>query len=162
MIFVVVGNATQSFSRLLDGIADLVRRGAVKTDELIIQSGSNADFQCHGWIQQDFFSPAEFRELVDRADVIVCHGGAGTLYHAFQAGKIPVVMPREKQYGEAFDHQLEFVKVLADQGRVIPAFAVEDLEPAIKEASRRQPVISHSPSARAATLIADAIHELTQ
>jgi UDP-N-acetylglucosamine transferase subunit ALG13 len=162
MIFVSVGNATQSFSRLLNGIADLVRRGAVKADELIIQSGSNRDFQCHGWTQREFFSPDEFRELIERADVIVCHGGAGTLHHVFQAGKIPVVMPREKKYGEALDHQLEFVKVLADEGRIIPAFAVEDLEPAIKEASRRQPMVRHSDPAGAASLIADAIHELTQ
>ena len=53
----------------------------------------------------------------------------------FQAGKMPVVMPRRKEYGEHIDdHQSELVNALIKEKRVIAAFETHDLKDAVEEA----------------------------
>ncbi len=158
MIFVTVGNVTQHFRRLLDAIDELASAGMLK-QPVIVQSGSNSYFASRHCVKQDFFPPDEYRQLIDEAEVVVCHGGAGTLHHVFQAGKVPVVMPRRRKYGEHVDDQYHFVTALAEEGRVIAAFEPADLANAIDRAGsqRRTPP---APPARAIELIESAINEL--
>lgn len=159
MIFVTVGNVTQHFKRLLDAIAELAASGSLAQQQVIIQTGSNSYFASPHCVQRDFFPPAEYRQLIDDARVIVCHGGAGTLHHVFQAGKVPVVMPRRRKYGEHVDDQYQFVKALAEQGRVIAAFEPAELAAAISQADCRRirPPATPSPAIQ---LIENAINEL--
>ncbi len=70
--------------------------------------------------------------------MVICHAGSGTLLYVLHSEKTPVVMPRQKKYGEHIDdHQMELSQVLAKEGRVIPAYEPEDLPAAIEEAKRR-------------------------
>lgn len=58
-------------------------------------------------------------ELIMSADLTVCHGGPGTLMDAHRAGHVPVVVPRDPQYGEHVDgHQLRFAKAIERRGGV--------------------------------------------
>ena len=103
----------------------------------------------------------EFLEFIENADLIICHGGCGTLLHALRIGKVPVAMPRRKRYGEHVnDHQVQLVNVLASEYRVVPAYEPEDLPKAIAEARlrNRQPV--PPPPSRMLSLVAQAIEEL--
>jgi UDP-N-acetylglucosamine transferase subunit ALG13 len=160
MIFVTVGNATQGFLRLLNAVDELAGEGVLKGQSVVVQSGSNSDFRSNNCVQRDFFPPDEFRELIDKADVVVCHGGAGTLSHVFQAGKIPVVMPRRKKYREAFDDQFELVTVLARENRVIPAFEPENLANALVQARQSKSRRIPAPPKTAIALIDRAIREI--
>jgi UDP-N-acetylglucosamine transferase subunit ALG13 len=161
MIFVTVGNATQGFSRLLKAVDELTGKGVFESDSVFIQSGNNPDFFPSHCKHEPFLPMEEFARKVCDADLIVCHAGAGTLLHVLRAGKVPVVMPRRKKYGEHVDdHQLELVQVLASEDRVIPAYEPEDLPTAIEEPRRRnrQPV-PPSPSLMQ-SLVAQAIEDL--
>lgn len=160
MILVTVGNATQGFRRLLDAIDVLAGSKTLRDESVIIQSGSNVDFRALHCTQRNFFPPVEFRELIEKADIVVCHGGAGTLHHVFQSGKVPIVMPRRRKYGEALDDQLELVKEIARLGRIIPAYEPEDLPRAILEARQFKPATIPAQPEQAIALIARAIHEL--
>jgi UDP-N-acetylglucosamine transferase subunit ALG13 len=162
MIFVTVGNATQGFPRLLDAVDHLAGDGILKGAPVIIQSGNNKDFRASYCVQHDFLSPEDFRELISSAEVVICHGGAGTLHDVFQVGKTPVVMPRRRKYGEHIDDQLELVRAVAGEGRVIPAFEPEDLPNAILEAMRRKRQEIPMEPAGAIALISEAIRDLTQ
>lgn len=134
VIFVTVGNGTQPSRRLLDAIESLAGESAFSEEEFVVQSGYNREVRSTRCRQVDFLPPQEFSRLIAEAHVVVCHGGAGTLWHAFQAGKCPVVMPRRTQYGETRDDQLELVRTLALEGRVIPAYEPEDLPTALARA----------------------------
>jgi len=63
-----------------------------------------------------------FDELVERvreARVVVMHAGAGSVLAALAEGKIPVVVPRRRKFGEAVDdHQVSFGRHLARAGLV--------------------------------------------
>ncbi len=161
MIFVTVGNAKQQFSRLLDGIEALIRDGAIGADTVCIQRGNNPPRRIPIRLDEQFFSPEEFRSLIAEADVIVCHGGAGSLSHVFKAGKVPVVMPRRSKYGEHVDDQFNLVWQLVDVGRIIAAFEPQDLESAIRTAEGRRQDGASSPPPMVG-LVATAIEELSR
>lgn len=163
MIFVTVGNATQGFGRLLNKIDDLAGQGFFADEQVFIQAGNNSDFIASNCRQENFLSPDQFTEMIGNADLVISHAGAGTLIQVLGAGKIPVVMPRHQQYSEHVDdHQVELVKALASEGRVIPAYEPEDLPEAIISGQRRnrQPVPAQ-PSQMIA-LVSEAIEEIRQ
>ena len=160
MVFVTVGNASQGFRRLLDAV-DALAGGGLFKDEVVIQSGNNPTFRAFYCMQEAFLSMEQFSEMISKADLVISHAGAGTLLQVLQAGKIPLVMPRRKQYGEVVDdHQLELVKALAAEGRVIPAYEPEDLPEAIEEARRRNTQPVPPPPSRMLELVARAVEEL--
>lgn len=159
MTFVTVGNATQGFERLLRAVDALAVVDDLRVRPVVMQIGHARGFQpryCEG---RPFFQPQEFAELMGAADLIICHGGAGTLLAAIRLGKVPVVMPRRKAYGEHVnDHQRELVDALASDGYVVPAREPANLPGAIVEARARQ-VKPPAPS-RMRDLVAEAIDEL--
>ena len=162
MIFLTVGNATQGFARLVDAVDSLGLRGGLGSEEVVAQTGYTCVEQLRYCQCHDFFSMEEFASLIQRAELIIAHGGAGTLLHVLSLGRVPVVMPRRKKYGEHVDdHQVELIQVLTHDGRVIPAYEVQDLPGAIAEARHRQNhLITTGGGLRMRSLVADAIKEL--
>ena len=161
MVFVTVGNATQGFRRLLDTIEDLAGAGTFGSETVLIQSGNNRDFRTLHCIQEPFLPVERFVEMIRTADLVICHAGAGTLFHVLQAGKVPVVMPRRAQYGELVDdHQTELVEALAPEERIIPAYEPEDLSNAIALARKRKAVPVKTLPSRMVSLVAKAVEEI--
>jgi len=161
MIFVTAGNATQGFSRLFNAVDQFKGEGLFGDADVIIQSGNDPGFRAMHCKQIGFLSPEEFIQLIGDAELVICHGGAGSLYHCFSGGKVPVVMPRLKKYGEILDdNQIELVKALASEGRIIPAYETEDLPGAIAEARRRKARPVPPQPSRMIELVSKAIEEL--
>lgn len=161
MIFVTVGNPTQGFRRLLDGVDAIAGQGIFEGELVFIQSGNNLHFKPRYCEQKPFLSLQEFANLIDKASLVICHAGAGTLIHILQSGKVPVVMPRRKKYGEHVDdHQVELVQVLAKQGRVVAAFEPKDLPKAIAEARKRTALARAAQEPPIFNIVRKAIQEL--
>jgi UDP-N-acetylglucosamine transferase subunit ALG13 len=137
MIFVTVGTSRQPFTRLLRAIDELATDPAFRGESFFLQAGHGA-FQAVHCEQKDFMPRDEFARMIASARVVVAHGGGGTLLQVFQAGKVPVAVPRRKRWDEAInDHQVDLVRELAAAGRVIPAYEVEDLPQALRAALSR-------------------------
>lgn len=133
--FVSAGNATQPFNRLIEAVL----RIASKLPQPVVVQHGNTLFQGAGCIPRPFMQMVEFSEHVAEAELLILHAGAGSVIHALQAGKIPVVMPRRAQYGEHVDdHQLEFARALAEEGKVVVAEEPDDLIGAAEKAMKRQ------------------------
>lgn len=161
MVFVTVGNATQGFLRLLDAIDKLAGDGVLKDQEVFIQSGHNANFKPKHCRHQPFLSIEEFDKKIEACSLIICHGGC-TQLQAIRLGKVPVVMPRRKKYGEHVnDHQVQLVQALACERLIIPAYESENLPEAIEKAGKlRQPVSFQT--SNMLELVKNAIKELTR
>jgi UDP-N-acetylglucosamine transferase subunit ALG13 len=161
MVFVTVGNATQGFRRLLDAVEDIIASGYFGQEAVVIQSGHNPGFGSLHANVFPFISVDEFDRQMESASLIICHGGC-TQLHAIRLGKVPVVMPRRKKYGEHVnDHQMQLLQALAHEGKIVPAYEPADLMPAIIEAKRRNetPLVpSFSPML---LLVGQAIDELS-
>jgi UDP-N-acetylglucosamine transferase subunit ALG13 len=162
LIFVTVGNATQGFRRLLDAVDALAGKGTFNGEEVLIQFGSNLDFQASHCNQEAFLQTERFAETMRTASLVISHAGSGTLLHAWQAGHTPVVMPRRKQYSELIDdHQVELVNALAAEGRVIAAYEPHELAPAIEQARIRKSKTAAASPSQMIGLVTEAIHDLT-
>ena len=161
MIFVTVGNATVPFSRLLDEVERLAGIGLFSGERVVVQSGNYPGFHPENCANIPFIKMEEFMKMVQEAELVICHAGAGTLLHVLNAGKIPVVMPRRVRYGEVIDdHQLELVKALAEQERVIPALEPADLASAVEKARRMQGRSSAATAPPMVALVSCAVEEL--
>jgi UDP-N-acetylglucosamine transferase subunit ALG13 len=141
MIFATVGSTQIPFERLvraLDGFSG---------DRLFVQHGPVAAPVGAAWSKAYMQFP-EVLESMRRADVVVCHAGAGSILCARRAGHKPVVVPRLKRFGETVDdHQVEFAAALAAEGSVVAVSDLGGLEEAIALAPPRRP-----PRPRAALL----------
>ena len=125
MIFVTVGTHEQQFDRLIRKVDELKRDGAF-ADEVVMQTGF-----CTYEPQYCRFSRLiPYQDMVKNvaeARIVITHGGPASFIMPLQIGKIPIVVPRQKQFEEHVnDHQLEFARNVAERmGTIIP---VEDIE----------------------------------
>ena len=82
----------------------------------------------------------EMGRLLERANVVFCHGGTGSLVTALRAGCRVVAMPRRQDLGENHDdHQREIVGALAERGLIEMVEEAGDLQGALERALARQP-----------------------
>ena len=124
MIFVTVGTHEQPFDRLVEYIDGLKGTGIISED-VVIQTGFGT-YEPKYCRWQKLFPYKEMVKMVEDARIVITHGGPSSFIMPLQIGKIPVVVPRQKQYEEHVnDHQLVFAKALAErQGNLL---VVEDI-----------------------------------
>lgn len=82
----------------------------------------------------DFLEPDDLAELLSQAQIVVIHGGPGTLTAARNQGHLPVMTPRDPARGEHVDgHQLRFSQWAQQRALVHSATAPADLDEVITD-----------------------------
>ena len=140
MIFVVTGVHEHGFDRLVMEVDKLAGEG--KINDVYIQTGFAAfkPINCEFSKAIDFY---EFEEKMDKADLIISHGGAGCIAGALERNKPTILVPRLKKFNEHNnDHQLELVSVLEKQGRVLAVYNIRNLYNMIRRAWQFKPLPS--------------------
>ena len=138
-IFVAVGTHPQSFDRLLKALDELNLK-----DEIFAQTGHSA-YEPKNYSFKPLLALTEFSEHMQDADVVITHGGAGSILTAFEAGKKVIVVPRHKKFNEhTNDHQLELAHALALEGKALEAVEMKDLGKAIERARTFKPDLQAS------------------
>ena len=125
MIFVTVGTHEQQFNRLVQMIDELKRDGVIQ-EEVLIQTGySTYEPKYCEW--QQWVPYPKMIENVDKARVIITHGGPSSFIMPLQVGKTPIVVPRKAEFEEHVnDHQVKFCRAVAERyGSII---VVEDVD----------------------------------
>ncbi|WP_346207828.1 glycosyltransferase [Caldifermentibacillus hisashii] len=127
MIFVTVGTHEQPFNRLIQEVDILVDKGIIK-EEVIIQTGYS-DYIPNSCKYKKMLSFQDMNTLTKDARIIITHGGPASILLAYSYGKVPVVVPRQKKYGEHVDnHQLLFCKRLEKEKKIILVDDIKSLE----------------------------------
>ena len=94
MIFVTVGTHEQQFDRLIKCVDELKRENII-TEEVVIQSGyCTYEPQYCEWSKM--FPYLKMAELIDKARIVITHGGPSSIMPVLQVAKIPIVVPRQK------------------------------------------------------------------
>lgn len=74
----------------------------------------------------------ELSELMESVDVVVTHGGPGLIMEARAARHVPIVIPRDPQFGEHVDsHQLDFTARLREEGTIRLVSSPDELRHAV-------------------------------
>lgn len=109
MIFVTVGTHEQPFDRLLKMIDELVDEGIIK-DDVIVQKGYT-DYEMRNCKSSKLIPYEEMQKNIEKARIVITHGGPASFLDPLKFGKIPIVVPRKKDYNEHVNnHQLDFSK----------------------------------------------------
>lgn len=114
MIFVTVGTHEQPFNRLIQEVDHLVETGVIK-EEVFIQTGySTYEPKFCQWSRLISFD--QMSEFMQKADIIITHGGPATFMSAIANGKKPIVVPRQEKFGEHVnDHQVDFAQQVKER-----------------------------------------------
>lgn len=114
MIFVTVGTHEQPFNRLIQEVDHLVETGVIK-EEVFIQTGySIYEPKFCQWSRLISFE--QMSEFMQKADIIITHGGPATFMSAIANGKKPIVVPRQEKFGEHVnDHQVDFAQQVKER-----------------------------------------------
>lgn len=149
MIFVTVGTHEQPFDRLVQYMDNMRREGDFD-EEVVIQTGySTYEPNCCIW--QNFYTYQQMVNFVERARVVITHGGPSSFVMPLQAGKIPIVVPRQKRFHEHVnDHQVDFCDRVSRRINIILlAMNVEEVGKMIRDydeivASMRKGYVSNN------------------
>lgn len=114
MILVTLGTQKQEFTRLLD----YIEKSNIN-DEIIVQCG-NTKYKSKKMKLFDFISYDEMEKYIKKADLIITHGGTGSIIGPLKKGKKVIACSRQKEYGEHVDnHQEEIVDILSEEGYIL-------------------------------------------
>ncbi|MCI8470998.1 MAG: hypothetical protein HFJ35_06010 [Clostridia bacterium] len=140
MILVLLGTQNNSFHRLLEEIHRLLKKEEIK-DEVIVQAGYTK-YQSENEKMKifDFIEKQELEELQKKADLIITHGGVGSILQSITKDKKVIAIPRLHQYQEHVnDHQKEIVELFNEKGYIIGIQGVEELQGAMKQVEKFRP-----------------------
>ena len=143
MIFVTVGTHEQPFNRLIRYIDKMKEKGLIR-EEVIIQTGYST-YEPRYCRFSKLFPYSEMCRFVKEARIVITHGGPSSFIMPLQEGKIPIVVPRQKRYGEHVNnHQLEFCRAIEERsGNIIVVEEVRELKRAILRCDK---IVAEMPS----------------
>lgn len=138
MIFVTVGTHEQQFDRLIRAIDELVGDRTIN-EEVIIQKGYS-DYEPKHCKTYKLIGYKDMQKYIKDARIVITHGGPASFVAPLTLGKTPIVMPRQKKYGEHVnDHQLEFCKEVEKRyGNIIVVNNKAELKTAIENYGSRK------------------------
>lgn len=109
MILVALGTQDRQFTRLLEAIEKEIKRGTIK-DRVVVQAGVTK-FESEHMEIYDLIPYEEFVKLYDECDLLICHGGVGTIIDGLKRHKKIIAAARLKEYGEhQNNHQKQIIR----------------------------------------------------
>lgn len=138
---IAFGNLERRFERMTRAVLAVIADMPGPVD---IQAGANADAfaglpaGCEAFGVCDF---EKFDSLVKQADVVISHGGTGTIMAAIKAGRRPAVFVRLSALGEHIDdHQVDWCRSLFEMDLAQEVTGQEDLALYLRQGRFSQPV----------------------
>lgn len=133
-ILVLTGTDHHPFTRAVRWAESWVARHP--DSDVYVQHGfSEAPMLVRG---DAFVDQHTLRRMLRHADIVICHGGPGSVTDARTAGHRPIVLPRDPERGEHVDdHQQRFAAWAADKGLIEACGDVTELDRAVSLAAQR-------------------------
>lgn len=98
MILVLLGTQNYSFKRLLEKIQEMIDKKVIN-DKVVVQAGrtkfESKDMEILGMV-----SDRKFKKLIKEADLIITHGGVGSIVTALKMHKKVIAVPRLSGFDE--------------------------------------------------------------
>lgn len=155
MIFVSLGTNDKSFERLLKAIDKEIEKGNIK-DKVIVQSGYTKYLSDNMEII-DLMSMSMFNKCISDCDILITHGGVGTILDGLKKGKKVIAFPRLSKYKEHVnDHQKEIIDEFYNSGYILTG-NVKDVSSLINKCSDFNPKEYKSNNYRFNKLLIDVI-----
>jgi UDP-N-acetylglucosamine--N-acetylmuramyl-(pentapeptide) pyrophosphoryl-undecaprenol N-acetylglucosamine transferase len=140
LLFATVG-ATLPFDRLVSLVADAKAAGLIP-ERVLIQTGIGGARPEGVEVVETLGFDAVNRTL-ETADIVVCHGGTGSLITALRQGCRVIAVPRLHELGEHYDdHQAEITGAFAERGLIEVANTPEEFAAALVKVRAQAQTVS--------------------
>lgn len=127
MIFVTLGTNDKPFIRLLQEVEKMINLGVID-EEVIVQAGETR-FESNKMKILQLVSMDEMEKLVSECNMLITHGGVGSIISGLKHDKRVIAVPRLAKYGEHVnDHQLQIIRNFRKRGYIIGLEGVEELQ----------------------------------
>lgn len=133
MILILLGTQDAPFPRIIETTKQALSNLAWQ-QTVVVQAG-HTTYQAPNaqWQIADFLSQAEFEQAIAQAEIIICHGGAGTMMTAMKKQKQVIVMARKLEFAEHNnDHQAELADKLASDGYLQHVQTLAEMQAALQ------------------------------
>ena len=138
MILVTLGTQDKSFERLVKAIDKEIEAGNIK-DKVIVQAGYTK-YKSDNMEIFDFVNPSELDKLMKEADILITHGGVGSILGALKYDKPVIAAARLAKYKEhTNDHQKQIVGEFAKEGYILELDDFSKLTEVLKKAKKFKP-----------------------
>ena len=138
MIFVTLGTQDKNFDRLLEAIDREIKKGNIK-GKVVVQAG-NTSFESKNMEIFDLISQEEFEDLMKKCDLLITHGGVGSILSGLSHGKKVIAAARLSKYKEHInDHQVQIIEDFAKKGYILELKDFSKLDEVIKKSKKFKP-----------------------
>lgn len=156
MILILLGTQDNSFHRLLEEVQKLINENVI-TEKVIVQAGrtkyESKDMEIYSLMPEE-----KLAELMKKSDLVITHGGVGSIVMALKMGKKVIAVPRLSEFGEHInDHQTQIIDSFNSQEFLIGITELKDLEEALKRSKEFKPKKFESKTEHMINLIEDFI-----
>ena len=139
MIFIATGTQNKQFERIFKIVDNAIEKGYVK-EEVIAQTGftnyNSKNIKCI-----KFMSDKKLNEYMKDADLVLAHGGIGTITSALSHKRKVFAMARLSMYNEHVnDHQLQIVDKFAALGYIKKITDFDDFVREYKNLKKFKPI----------------------
>lgn len=140
-ILVITGTQRFQFNRLIKAVDDLDAPERILADaDVVCQSGSST-YKPVNIELTPFMNHEQMVKCMNDSDLIITHGGTGSIIEAISMNKKVIAVSRLAKYKEHVDdHQKEIVSTFDEAGYIIGINDTDELEQAIMKSINFQPV----------------------
>jgi len=138
LILILLGTQDNSFHRLLDKVQELIDKKVI-TEKVIVQAG-RTKFESKDMEIYSLMPEEKLREIMEKSDLVITHGGVGSIVMALKMGKKVIAVPRLSAFGEHInDHQIQIVDSFNKQEFLIGLTELDGMEEALAKAKEFKP-----------------------
>lgn len=132
LILVALGTQDKTFERLIQAVEKQIQLGNIK-EEVIVQAGQTK-YESKVMEIFDFIDMEKFDALLDKCNILITHGGVGTIISALHKKKKIIAAPRLEKFGEhTNDHQLQIIQSFTASGYILPLYDFNKLDEVLKQ-----------------------------
>lgn len=128
MILVVLGTQDKKFYRLLRELDRLIDEKVI-SEKVIVQAGFSSDYKSNNMEIFDLIPIEDFDKLISEANLLIAHGGVGSILTGLKFHKKVIAIPRLKKYREHVnDHQMQIIDTFSKENYIIALYDEKDLK----------------------------------
>lgn len=156
MILVTLGTQDKDFSRLLKAVEKQIEKGNIK-DKVVAQIGTTK-YKSDFMETFDLIPSDKFNELMSECDILITHGGVGSILAGLKENKKVIAAARLSKYKEHVnDHQLEIIEKFTKAGYILELKDFGRLDKVLKKCEKFKPKKYKSNTENMVKLIEDYI-----
>lgn len=138
MIFVTLGTQDKNFKRILEDIEREIYNKNIN-DEVYVQAGFTK-YNSKKMKIFDLLDKEQFDKYIKECDLLITHGGVGSILTGLKNGKKIIVCPRLSKYHEHInDHQVQITENFSKMGYIIAYNEGDNLSEKINDAMNFKP-----------------------